>query len=65
MSILADGTDHKAIRVIVRALHILEQMPSDIRMTKNDDFEMTLAINMLKSIIDNNPKVIEIKQPEA
>jgi hypothetical protein len=60
MSILSDKTDLKAIRIIKRALKILEIMPTHIAMTKHDDFELSSAINMLKSIISHNETIIDI-----
>ena len=60
MSILSDKTEHRAIQIIARSLKILETMPSDVRMSKTDDFELGLAKNMLKSIIENNPHRLDI-----
>ncbi len=65
MSILAEKTEREALQVITRSLKILEGMPAHVRISKNDDFEMSLAINMLKSILDNNPQIIIIKPPET
>jgi hypothetical protein len=39
MSILAEQAEHRAIETIVRALKILEAMPSNLRISKEDDFE--------------------------
>lgn len=61
MSVLSTKTDHKVVRHIEKALRLLEEISPKAAMTKDDDFELTLAKNMLKSIIENNPKTIEIE----
>ncbi|MDR6941396.1 hypothetical protein [Mucilaginibacter pocheonensis] len=65
MSILSDKTEHRAIQIIARSLKILEKLPPDVRMSKSDDFELSLAKNMLKSIIENDPLSIDISSPNA
>lgn len=62
MSILSAKTDPTVIKVIKRALKVLENMPADVAMTKDDDFELSLATNMLKSIVGHNDTIIEITQ---
>ena len=64
MSVLSSKTDYKIIRQIDKALRLLENIPANAAMTKDDDFELTLAKNMLKSIIENNPGTIEIKSAD-
>jgi hypothetical protein len=60
MSILSDKTENRAIRIVTRSLKILEEMPANVRMAKTDDFELSLAISMLKSIKNNNNEIIKI-----
>jgi hypothetical protein len=61
MSILTKQTERRAIQIIARSLKISETMPSDVRLTKIDNFELSFAKNMLKSVIENNEQVIVIK----
>ena len=61
MSILADKTDFKALKIISKCLKQLDEINSlKLRVTKIDDFELSLAINMLKSVIDNNGQTMDI-----
>jgi hypothetical protein len=59
MSILAIKTDYRAIKIIARSLKILQSL-DNLAMSKTDDFELSLAKNMLKSVIDNNEQVLDI-----
>ncbi|WP_295715793.1 hypothetical protein [Mucilaginibacter sp.] len=59
MSILAEKTDYRAIRIIARSLKLLQGL-DNLAMTKTDDFELSLAKNMMKSVIDNNEQVMDI-----
>jgi hypothetical protein len=55
MSILVDRTDFKVLKIISKCLKQLDEINSlNLRATKIDDFEISLARNMLKSVIDNN-----------
>jgi len=59
MSILADKTHFKALRIISKCLKTLEEINSlNLKVTKMDDFEISLATNMLKSVIDNNEQAV-------
>ena len=61
MSILVDKTDNKVLKIISKCLKQLDEINSlNLNVTKVDDFEISLATNMLKSVIDNNEKVIKI-----
>jgi hypothetical protein len=61
MSILADKTDFKALKIISKCLKQLDEINSlNLRVTKIDDFEISLASNMLKSVIDNNGQTMDI-----
>gem|GEM_PF-1004608 len=61
MSILADKTDFKALKIISKCLKQLDEINSlNLKVTKVDDFEISLASNMLKSVIDNNQQVMDI-----
>ena len=61
MSILADKTDFKALKIISKCLKQLNEINSlNLRVTKIDDFEISLASNMLKSVIDNNEQTMDI-----
>jgi hypothetical protein len=61
MSILADKTDFKALKIISKCLKQLDKINSlNLRVTKIDDFEISLARNMLKSVIDNNGQTVDI-----
>jgi stage III sporulation protein SpoIIIAA len=65
MSILADKTDFKVLKIISKCLKQLDEINSlNLRVTKIDDFEISLATNMLKSVIDNNELTIIIKPPK-
>jgi len=60
-SILANKTDFKVLKIISKCLKQLEEINIlNLNVTKVDDFEISLATNMLKSIIDNNEQVINI-----
>ena len=61
MSILADKTYFKVLKIISKCLKQLEEINIlNLNVTKVDDFEISLATNMLKSVIDNNEQVIKI-----
>jgi len=61
MSILADKTDFKALKIISKCLKQLDEINSlHLKVTKIDDFEISLATNMLKSVIDNNGQIVDI-----
>ena len=61
MSILADKTDFKALKIISRCLKQLDEINTlNLKVTKIDDFEISLARNMLKSVIDNNAQIMDI-----
>ena len=61
MSILADKTDFKVLKIISKCLKQLDEINDlNLKITKVDDFEISLAINRLKSVIDNNEQVIII-----
>ena len=61
MSILADKTDFKVLKIISKCLKQLDEINClHLKVTKVDDFEISLATNMLKSVIDNNQQVINI-----
>ena len=61
MSILADKTDFKFLKIISKCLKQLDEINTlNLNVTKVDDFEISLATNMLKSVIDNNEQVIII-----
>jgi hypothetical protein len=62
MSILATKTDFRAIRIIARSLKLLQGL-DNLAISKTDDFELSLAKNMLKSVIDNNEQVLDISPP--
>jgi hypothetical protein len=59
MSILAEKTDYQAIKIITRTLKLLRGL-DNLAMTKTDDFEISLAKNMMKSVIENNAQTINI-----
>jgi len=60
-SILANKTDFKVLKIISKCLKQLEEINNlNLNVTKTDDFEISLAKNMLKSVIDNNEQVINI-----
>jgi hypothetical protein len=64
MSILANKTDFKALKIISKCLKQLDEINSlNLRVTKIDDFEISLARNMLKSVIDNNGQIMDISHP--
>jgi hypothetical protein len=64
MCILADKTDFKALKIISKCLKQLDEISSlNLRVTKIDDFEISLASNMLKSVIDNNGQIVNISPP--
>jgi hypothetical protein len=50
MSILAEKTDYRAIKIIARSLKLL-QVLDKLTMSKTDDFEISLAKKMMKSVI--------------
>jgi hypothetical protein len=61
MSILANKTDFKALKIISKCLKQLDEINSlNLRVTKIDDFELSLATKMLKSVIDNNGQIVDI-----
>jgi len=59
MSILAEKTDYRAIKIIARSLKLLQGLDR-LAMTKTDDFEISLAKNMMKSVIESNTQIINI-----
>ena len=62
MSILADKTDFKALKIISKCPKQLDEINSlNLRVTKIDDFEISLASAMLKSVIDNNGQTMDIR----
>jgi len=64
MSILADKKSSKALKIISKCLKQLDEINSlNLRVTKIDDFEISLARNMLKSVIDNNGQIMDISPP--
>jgi hypothetical protein len=61
MGHLADKTDFKGLDIISKCLKQLDHINTlNLKVTKIDDFEISLATNMLKSVIDNNEQVISI-----
>jgi hypothetical protein len=63
MSILADKTDFKVLKIISKCLKQFDEINSlNLKVTKIDDFEISLARNMLKSVIDNNGQTLDISQ---
>ncbi len=65
MSILADKTDYEVLKIITKPLKTLEEINEmNLKVTKVDDFEISLATNMLKSVIENNAQVINIISAE-
>jgi len=64
MSILTDKTDYKVLKIISKCLKQLDEINSlNLKVTKIDDFEISLASNMLKSVIDNNGQTMDISPP--
>jgi len=64
MSILADKTEFKVLKIISKCLKTLEEINSlNLKVTKVDDFEISLATNMLKSVMDNNDQAMDISHP--
>jgi stage III sporulation protein SpoIIIAA len=64
MSILADKTEFRALKIISKCLKTLEEINSlNLKVCKVDDFEISLATDMLKSVIDNNEQAIDISPP--
>jgi hypothetical protein len=52
MSILADKTDFKALKIISKCLKQLDEINSlNLRVTKIEDFEISVASNMLKVLL--------------
>jgi hypothetical protein len=61
MSILADKTELRVLKIISKCLKQLDEINSlNLRVTKIDDFELSLATNMLKSVINNNVHTMDI-----
>ena len=61
MSILADKTDFKVLKIISKCLKQIDEINIlKLNVTKVDDFEISLATNMLKSVIDNNDQIMII-----
>ncbi|GAB2977434.1 hypothetical protein GCM10027049_10690 [Mucilaginibacter puniceus] len=61
MSILADKTDFKVLKITSKCLKQLDEINNlNLKVTKVDDFEISLATNMLKSVMDNNQQTIII-----
>lgn len=64
MSILADKTEFKVVKIISKCLKALEEINRlNLKVSKVDDFEISLATNMLKSVIENNEQVLDISPP--
>ena len=64
MTHLADKTDFKVLDIISKCLKQLEHINTlNLVVTKINDFEISLATNMLKSVIDNNEQVV--KKPRS
>lgn len=59
MSILSAKTDHSVIKILEKCLALIEST-GKMNITKIDDFEISLAKNMIKSVIDNNNPIIDI-----
>lgn len=59
MSILSVKTDHSVIQILEKCLTLIESTEK-MNITKIDDFEISLAKNMIKSVIDNNNPIIDI-----
>jgi hypothetical protein len=54
----------KAFKIISKCLKHLDEINSvNLRVTKIDDFELSLATNMLKSVINNNGQIVDISSP--
>jgi len=49
------------LKIISKCLKQLDEINDlNLKVTKVDDFEISLATNMLKSVMDNNEQVINI-----
>jgi hypothetical protein len=59
MSILADKTEKKAIRILTRCVKILDDLDR-LQITKLDDFDISLAKNLMKKVIESNDQPIEL-----
>lgn len=59
MSILSDRTEYQVLKTLKKCLKLLEDTDK-MKMTKTDDFEVSLAKNMLRSIIDSNSQPIDL-----
>jgi hypothetical protein len=64
MSILANKTEYRAIWLIARSLKLLEGLDK-MAMTKTDDFEISLAKNMMRSVIENNDPTLDISDIDS
>jgi hypothetical protein len=61
MSQLVGKTDFKVLDIISKCHKKLDHINTlNLKVTKIDAFEISLATNMLKSVIDNNEQVINI-----
>jgi len=64
MSILADKTEFKVLKIISKCLKTLEEINTlNLKVCRVDDFEISLATNMLKSVMDNNDQAMDISHP--
>ncbi len=59
MSILAEKTEKKAIRILTRCVKILDDLDR-LQITKLDDFDISLAKNLMKGVIESNDQPIEL-----
>ena len=53
MSILADKTNFKVVRILTKCVKMLEEVDS-LHITKLDDFDISLAKNLMKKVIESN-----------
>jgi hypothetical protein len=59
MSILAEKTEFRAVWLIAKSFKLLEGLDK-FKVSKTDDMEISLAKNMMKSIIENNDPTLNI-----
>lgn len=53
MSILAEKTEQKAIRVIAKCVKILDEL-NNLEVAKLDDFDISQAKNLMKTVIGSS-----------
>lgn len=53
MSTLSDKTEYKVLRIIAKMI-VTYQEYSDLKMTKEDDFDACKAIRLLNRIVESN-----------